>query len=237
MNRNDLQRAARQRRRRGSRADDGRARAGPAARAEQQIEVWVAEGVLQPSGAARESWRFARRLARAHAHGDAPDAATSSSTRRASPWRSTCSIASPSSSRACAADRRGGTLRSSSARSTPCEHFFWRFWSRPRPRLGNGCVMTPASGARPSGRAVASAARRRSSPAPTAATPTAATTCAASRSRCWPSSACGRAWWRSTSAPAAATRPSCSRARSRRAAASMAQTPRAARCAGARRRA
>ncbi len=26
---------------------------------EQQIEVWVHEGVLQPSGAAREGWRFA----------------------------------------------------------------------------------------------------------------------------------------------------------------------------------
>jgi chaperone modulatory protein CbpM len=25
---------------------------------EQQLEVWVAEGVLQPSGATRESWRF-----------------------------------------------------------------------------------------------------------------------------------------------------------------------------------
>jgi len=25
---------------------------------EQQIEVWVSEGVLQPSGATREAWRF-----------------------------------------------------------------------------------------------------------------------------------------------------------------------------------
>ena len=129
---NDLQRAARQRRRRGRRADDGRAVPRLPHVPSSRSRSGSSKACCSRAATSREVVALPRRLARPHAPGDPADAATSRSTPRASPWPSTCSTASPSSSRACGADRRGATPLSL-ARSSPCEHSFWRFWSRPRP--------------------------------------------------------------------------------------------------------
>ena len=188
---------------------------------EQQIEVWVSEGVLQPSGETREAWRFGGDSLAAHAPGDAPDAGPRDQLAPASPSRSICSTASPSSNRACGADR-ACTYHAPARTSAVSPSGIGRD-RRPGRRLRR-CRGDDAAQRRR--RAVARADRSdRRQPRPQRRRSPQRRAQEAGRDARVRRRAPGDGR-RSTSAPAAATRPSCSRAPWRRAAASTARRTR-----------